>query len=163
MSPTKKNSKQGRIPIDMFIKNPSAKLSKKHEKLVGKEKPFKGKLKIKLSKKEQEKKKESTRVFEGAQRWLKYLESCGTEDIESKRPDLLFQVYGEPPSKPNDPYDLKYSESDLDVSTSDEMLAINASLLDDESDDDSINVPDQKNLKTGKAEKYWMSTILASV
>ena len=119
MSPTKKATKQGRIPIDVFIKNPSAKLKKKHDKLVGKEKPFNGKLKVKLSKKELEEQKESKRVLEGSQRWLKYMQSTGVENIETKRPDLLFQVYGEPPTRPYE-YDLKYTESDLDVSSSDQ-------------------------------------------
>ena len=66
------------------------------------------------------------------------MQSTGVENIETKRPDLLFQVYGEPPTRPYE-YDLKYTESDLDVSSSDEMIAINAKFLDDQSDDESID------------------------
>ena len=114
--------KQSLLPAHLFVKCPSRKFQRKHQKLVDKfeDRPQPVTLKIpawkkKKMKQEEAKKKEED---EGAQAWDEFLEEHCPNHIHSGRVMFLVNGRKKPTWRPNGE---QYTESELDTSTEDEM------------------------------------------
>jgi hypothetical protein len=94
-----KKIKQRLLAFDTFVRDGSVKLKNDRKRLLAKAKQEakKTKKRSRVYMESEQKMVEEEKIREGARGWRDFMANEGISDASSKRPDLMYLAYGEPP------------------------------------------------------------------